>query len=102
MDHPSRKFPEFVSRDRTFNLAMKPARSPIEQMVDQACGFDPEKYDDSEQTILLECPVCKQTKKTHRTAADPKSAVKLVLYCPKCLPKNKKTVEGVYRFDQKA
>ena len=57
--------------------------SPIERMVDAACGYVPGKPTVS-KTILLRCPKCKRTKRVAKDKLEPKTAVELVLECPDC------------------
>jgi hypothetical protein len=60
-------------------------RSPIEMMVDQACGFDRAAWERqrSLDLIKLYCPVCKKEKLVDRVKDDPPGAV-LKLKCPNC------------------
>ncbi len=55
-------------------------RSPIEMMVDQACGFDPSKH----RMILLKCPACGKSKTVERDDTDPEDAEAVVFSCPAC------------------
>ena len=69
--------PGFDSLPR-YHLPMK-QRSPIEKMIDDACGFKPENF------IRLECPICRSSLLSERMPLDPPNAVKQSFPCPKCL-----------------
>jgi hypothetical protein len=56
--------------------------SPIERMVDKACGFN--RAADSSLTVILCCPVCRKEKVT-ALEHEPKGTVKIVLPCPDCI-----------------
>lgn len=57
-------------------------RSPIEMMVDQACGFDPDAPEN--QPVTLMCPDCKKTKSVSRDKTDPAGTAFIHLSCPDC------------------
>lgn len=59
------------------------ARTPIEMMVDKACGFDPAKT--SEPPVILRCPKCGCSKTTVRSDADPIGTREVIAMCPKCV-----------------
>lgn len=56
-------------------------RSPIEMMVDKACGYDPAK---AVPTITLRCPVCSKEKEVGRHRTDPKEAKVVLSECLDC------------------
>ena len=58
---------------------MKP-RSPIEMMVDAACGFDPE----ANAPVVLYCPSCGRSKPTYLDKSDPEGTVRIESPCPDC------------------
>lgn len=62
---------------------MRP-RSPIEMMVDKACGFDASNPPPSEPEILLTCPKCGKEKMTPKLKTDPVWAVRCTLLCRSC------------------
>ena len=60
-------------------------RSPIEMMIDKACGFDPSNPPKpKEYPIDLHCPKCKETLKVDRDESDPEGTAKIETDCPKC------------------
>lgn len=61
---------------------MKP-RSPIEMMVDRACGFD-RAAAEKRPTVTLRCPTCQQTKAADLDATDPPGTAVVQVTCPKC------------------
>ncbi len=67
-----------------FSPAVKRARSPIEMMVDQACGYDPDAP--LPPKVLLECPICQRTKLVEKDKSDPEGAVRIVYKCNTCEP----------------
>lgn len=66
--------------------------TPIERMIDKACGVKPEYW--QRHFVLLKCPKCKAEKRVYRHSSDPKSAVAIEAACPKCGP-----VETIRYFD---
>lgn len=61
---------------------MRP-RSPIEMMVDQACGFDRASYTPPPQ-VTLRCPHCKRTKRVAMDKTDPAGTAVVETACDKC------------------
>lgn len=60
-------------------------RSPIEMMVDKACGFDPSNPPQPrELPIELHCPKCKEVLKVDADETDPEGTAKIETACPKC------------------
>ena len=62
------------------------ARTPIERMIDEACGV-PDGWVPTPQKdwILLCCPRCKRSLTVQRTPDDPSRATRLELCCPACI-----------------
>lgn len=71
-------------------------RSPLERMIDQACGFDhklqliPDTREDvitgkRPDLVIMRCSLCATEKIAARHDSDPKQAVFIVFPCPKCL-----------------
>jgi hypothetical protein len=62
------------------------ARSPIEMMVDRACGFDPDKPPPkrAEPDIALCCPSCEETLMVYGDKTDPPGTSRVETDCPKC------------------
>lgn len=58
-------------------------RSPIEMMVDRACGFDPNAP--SKPTVLLYCPKCKRRQRASVDDTDPPRTATVIIQCPKCV-----------------
>jgi len=68
---------------------MKP-RSPIEMMVDQACGFDREAWEAGRaereaKMIILRCPFCQKERKQNPDKKDPKGTKIVLCNCPQCV-----------------
>lgn len=74
---------------------MNRPRSPIEIMVDRACGFDADTAQAVER-IELRCPTCAQTRRVAREPQDPDGARVVEITCPKCIG-DAETVPVVYR-----
>src|SRR5271156_5863558 len=53
--------------------------SPIEMMVDKACGFDRAAFEKS--LVTLKCLVCKREKRVEREKTDPRGAAAIELCC---------------------
>ena len=62
---------------------MKP-RSPIERMIDEACGYDPTKKPPKKEKITLRCPRCGKEKLVDRSTTDPPGTVVIETDCPPC------------------
>jgi len=58
-------------------------RSPIEMMVDQACGFDASKMPDVEY-VTLKCTHCGRTKRAPKDETDPQGTARVEVACPEC------------------
>lgn len=58
-------------------------RSPIEMMVDKACGFDPSKVEPRD-LVTLRCPTCKKEKPVDRDKSDPPGTAIVAVDCPDC------------------
>lgn len=59
------------------------SRSPIEMMVDEACGFDRANYTPPPQ-ITLRCLRCKRTKSAPIDPTDPPGTAIIESLCDKC------------------
>jgi hypothetical protein len=57
-------------------------RSPIEMLIDKACGFDRENY--KPDFITLRCPQCKREKRAPRDASDLPGTAIVVAHCNEC------------------
>jgi len=57
--------------------------SPIEHLIDKACGITSENVSSSDW-ITLRCPKCKLRKRAKRDETDPPGTVIIVLQCPEC------------------
>ncbi len=74
------------------------ARSPIERMIDAACGYD---ATDAKPKIYrgfprLRCPKCEREQNTALDKSDPKGAMLVVVCCPKCCG----DFEEIHYFDK--
>lgn len=65
--------------------------SPIEIMIDRACGVTVNVSAPSR--ITLRCPACKVEKSVVRTLLDPTDASVVVFPCPKCFVAETATIE---------
>lgn len=72
-------------------------RSPIEIMIDQACGFTEVVRPRPLPQIKIACPVCLKEDMTVRRNRDPKRAAVLEVPCPDCSAGMGETVEFCYR-----
>lgn len=59
------------------------SRSPIETMIDQACGFDRASYVPPPQ-VTLRCRQCERTKKVAKDETDPDGTTIVDCLCDKC------------------
>lgn len=57
-------------------------RSPIERIVDRACGI-PDDYEPPPR-VTLECSGCKRTKDAAMDPTDPTGTARVVMRCPEC------------------
>lgn len=57
-------------------------RSPIEMMVDKACGFDASAPRPPRVTIY--CPKCKRRQSVAKHETDPPNTATVCIQCPKC------------------
>ena len=57
-------------------------RSPIEMMVDRACGFDPNAT--AAPRVTLRCPSCKREKDALLDPTDPPGTAVVLVQCPEC------------------
>lgn len=55
--------------------------SPLDRMIDQACGLDPSQL---KALPMLACPRCKREKRTTLQRNEPKDATRIELPCPDC------------------
>lgn len=74
-------------------------RSPIEAMIDAACGIKPGEIErlkakQEAERITLRCPACGTTKRADRHFTDPLDAAVVESSCGNCEP-----VDGVRYFD---
>lgn len=61
------------------------ARSPIEILIDRACGV-PEHFEPEREPLLtLSCPGCRAAKRVHEHETDPPGTTRIEYPCPKCL-----------------
>jgi hypothetical protein len=58
-------------------------RSPIEMMIDKACGF---KASDNQTTVMLRCPVCHKEKATSHDLSWPDGTKTVYYSCRACPP----------------
>lgn len=63
---------------------MKRQLSPIEMMVDRACGFDREAAE-KRPTVTLRCPKCQRTRAADQDATDPPGTAVVQAQCPECV-----------------
>lgn len=63
---------------------MKRPRSPIEIMVDRACGFGPNQYEPPELPVLLTCPGCGRQMRSPTVEGDPEGTAAITVKCPEC------------------
>jgi hypothetical protein len=66
-------------------------RSPIERMVDRACGV-PDDYEPPPR-VLLECPGCRKTKNIALDQTDPPGTARVLTQCPECVKGDFSSVE---------
>lgn len=59
-------------------------RSPMQRMVDQACGFDPDAPIAPRDTITLRCPSCKKEKSADWDKTDPPGCAVVETTCHDC------------------
>lgn len=60
------------------------ARSPIDMMVDEACGFDQNAPRPLRDTVTLRCPMCQTSKIVDRHKSDPPNTAVVESSCLKC------------------
>lgn len=60
-------------------------RSPIERMIDEACGFDAKAALPS-RLVWIQCPRCSKRRATRRAKTDPTGAATVIFPCPDCPP----------------
>ena len=72
------------------------ALSPIEIMVDLACGFDRGKAD-IVIPLKATCPGCGATTAFDRAPTDPPGAATVEIPCPKCWPKDAESYPAIFR-----
>ena len=63
--------------------------TPIEALIDRACGYHPtDPWDayraDPERNILLQCMSCRRLIVTQRMKHDPKEAARITFPCNRC------------------
>lgn len=63
------------------NVRAVESRSPIEMMVNKACGYDPAK---TVPTVTLRCPVCSKEKEVGRHRTDPEETKVVLSSCAEC------------------
>ena len=61
------------------------AWSPLDMMIDKACGFDPSAPRPPRDTVTLRCPVCKSEKIVDRHKTDPQGTAVVESACLACL-----------------
>lgn len=76
-------------------------RSPIERMIDEACGLTPEKLAELLATrkklfLTMKCPTCGKEQKSRRAPSDPPNAALMLIPCPEHFPPGE-TVPVEYR-----
>lgn len=57
--------------------------SPIEMMIDRACGMDNSRPG-TRECITLRCPICKRAQSARRDKTDPPRTAIVQVLCPKC------------------
>lgn len=63
-------------------MADEPRRiSPIEMMIDRACGFDGSR---PAPGVILVCPACRRQKRVAKDATDPEGTAEVHVRCPSC------------------
>jgi len=58
--------------------------SPINALIDKACGYKPKATVRSSKLVLLRCPSCKRKRLTEREQGEPKRTATIILRCPDC------------------
>ena len=58
------------------------SRTPIEKMIDDACGITPQEIP---AQIKLYCPKCERTGSATLEKSDPEGAVLAHIQCPECV-----------------
>ncbi len=80
-------------------------RSPIDRMIDEACGLTPEKIEEKIEQLranrkklflTLRCPSCGKEQQSRRTPDDPPNAALMLMACPDHFPAGE-TVPVEYR-----
>lgn len=71
-------------------------RSPIEQMIDKACGYDPATAPKVDM-VTLRCPKCGRTKRVVRDKTDPPGTAVVEANCDKHSAEG--CAEEVFYFD---
>jgi len=76
-------------------------RTPIEAMIDQACGvIEPGHIRRNHPLVTLRCPECKHEKKVVRAKSDPPGTAVVQFICVNCLnAKNAEDNSDVIYFD---
>jgi phage FluMu protein Com len=73
---------------------MNKPRSPIDAMIDAACGVTETPTGGSDRRFVqLRCPRCKRSKRVRRDPSDPPNCATLEFACPKCNPTNDEMVD---------
>lgn len=67
------------------------SRSPIERMVDRACGI-PDDYEPPPR-VTLRCPMCKREKDAAIDPTDPPGTKLVLTQCPECVGGDFSTVD---------
>jgi len=64
---------------------MSDTRSPIERMIDEACGVPKDWKPKPHDIIILVCPKCGKRGSTDRMHDDPPDLKSLTVECPDCV-----------------
>lgn len=79
---------------------MPDTRTPIERMVDEACGLGPTlpRLPIRPRLVTLQCPSCGKSKRTYAMESDPAGTFEVRHDCPACAGEN----SAAARFFDKA
>lgn len=63
---------------------MSDTRTPLEHLIDQACGYSPDRWQKARDTVKLKCSKCGKWKIVERHKSDLKGTVTVIADCPEC------------------
>lgn len=72
--------------DRMSKPIHKQPLTPIDKLIDKACGFDPLKASKRHWLVTLVCPKCKRSIRTISDKTDPRGTASVHFKCPECEP----------------